>query len=134
MSQAAAIHPGNTSRDNRSVAIQRWGALIGGSALAIYGLTRRSASGIAIAGAGGALAYMGATASAQPQEIFARSSVQLNISAAEAYQFWRDFENLPLFMRRIESVSNLGSGRYRWLVLGPMGIRITWDTEITSER
>ena len=109
MSQAAAIQPGNTSAKNRSVAVQRWGALIGGSALAIYGLTRRSVSGIAMAGAGGALAYMGATASAEPQEIFARSSVQLNCSPAEAYQFWHDFENLPLFMRRIESVSSLGN-------------------------
>jgi uncharacterized membrane protein len=35
----------------------RWGALLGGGALAIYGISRRSKSGAALAAAGGVLVY-----------------------------------------------------------------------------
>ena len=40
-------------------ALQHWGALLGGGALAVIGLTRRSPMGWALAAAGGALAYSG---------------------------------------------------------------------------
>jgi len=46
------------TRDARSRQVQRWGALVGGGALAVIGLTRRSPAGFALAAAGGALAYL----------------------------------------------------------------------------
>jgi len=109
-----------------AASFQRWAALIGGSSLALVGLTRRSKSGVAMAAAGGLLAYVGATV--------ARSSVLVNCSPQGAYQFWRNFENLALFMRHLESVSVSGDKRTTWIALGPFGTRITWDAEIVADR
>ncbi len=58
----------------------------------------------------------------------------MNCTPEEAFRFWRDIENLPRFMNRIESVTSLGDGRSRWVAIGPMGRPIHWDAEITIER
>jgi uncharacterized membrane protein len=51
----------------------------------------------------------------------------------ELYRFWRNFENLPRFMRYLESVDHLGGDRYRWVARGPLDVRVEWDAEITNE-
>jgi uncharacterized membrane protein len=119
---------------HRRASIQRWGGLLGGGALAIYGLTRRSLSGVAIAGAGGALAYAGAKTRSVPREIVAQSRILLNCSPQDAYQFWRDFENLPRFMLHVESVQQTGDRLFRWVALGPGASRISWDAELLTDR
>jgi uncharacterized membrane protein len=135
MSQAASIHFRDAGRGSTgSIAAQRWGALIGGGALAIYGLTRRTPAGIAMAAGGGALAYLGAKADAVQRESVARASVLLNCSPQEAYSFWHNFENLPRFMYHLDTVSITGDRRSRWIALGPMGARVAWDAEIISDR
>lgn len=115
-------------------AIRRWGALVGGSTLALLGLSRRSTGGVALAAAGGALAYFGAKTSAVPREFVAQTSMLLNCSREEAYRFWHNFEDLPLFMHHLESVTKTGDNRYRWVALGPLGRRITWDAEVITDR
>ncbi len=105
---------------------------MGGGALAVYGLTRRSAWGVPVAAAGGALAYFGTNRS-QNEHYNARTSVLVNARPEEAFRFWHNFEQLPLFMNHIDSVSSIGDGRYRWVALGPMGMRIRWDAEITQD-
>ncbi len=136
MNQTASIHAENATlaRKPSSSALPRWTALIGGSALAVLGLTRRSKSGLAIAAAGGALAYFGSRAAAGPKELVARSSILLNCSPQKAFQFWRNLENLPRFMRHLESVSAIGDRRSRWIAIGPLGKRLRWDAEIVAER
>jgi len=118
----------------RSTAAQKWGALIGGGALAIYGLTRRSPLGVALAAGGGTIAYLGANQKSRQSQSSTRTSLLINCTPQEAYRFWRDFENLPLFMNRLETVTVLDDRKSRWVALGPLGRRIKWDTEITGER
>ncbi|MFB3815704.1 MAG: SRPBCC family protein [Terriglobales bacterium] len=118
----------------RAARAQRWGAVLGGGALAIYGVTRRSPLGWALAAGGSALAYFGANAARMQRQTFVRSSVAVNTSPHEAYRFWHDFENFPRFMHHLESVSVIGDRRSRWVARGPMSTRISWDAEITSER
>lgn len=135
MAEAAGIHSTNAaSARNGSMALPRWGALIGGGSLALLGLSRRSKSGLALAAGGGLLAYMGARTAVTPAQLVAKSSVLLNTSAQEAYRFWRNFENLPRFMRHLDSVTVTGDRRSRWLAAGPMGRRIEWEAEIVAER
>ena len=110
-------------------------ALIVGGTFAAYGLSRRSTPGLALAAAGGVLAYAGLSSTkelAQTQK-YVQSSVLIDCTPAETYKFWRDLENLPRFMRHVESVSNLEDGKTRWIVVGPGGSRIKWDAEIVSE-
>jgi uncharacterized membrane protein len=136
MNQTASIRRENATvaRQPSGSALPRWTALIGGSALAVLGLIRRSRSGVALAAAGGALAYLGNRAAAASKEMVARSSIHLNCSPQEAFQFWRNFENLPRFMRHLESVTTVGDRRSRWTAIGPMGTRLRWDAEIVAER
>lgn len=135
MSEAARIHLRNAKgRHHRRAAAFRWSALITGGALALIGLSKRSKSGIAIATAGGLLSYAGAKVGTQPRELIARSSILLNCAPDEAYQYWSNFENLPLFMRHLESVIRLGESRSRWTAIGPLGKRVTWDAEIAFDR
>ena len=135
MSEAARIHLRNAQgRHHRTATAFRWSALITGGALALIGLSKRSKSGVALATAGGLLSYAGAKAGARQRELIARSSILLNCSPEEAYQFWSKFENLPLFMRHLESVTLLQENRSRWTAIGPLGKRITWDAEIAFDR
>ena len=135
MSEAARIHLRNAQgRHHRRATAFRWSALITGGALALIGLSKRSKSGIAIATAGGLLSYAGAKVGARQRELIARSSILLNCTPDEAYQFWSKFENLPLFMRHLESVTLLEENRSRWTAIGPFGKRITWDAEIAFDR
>jgi uncharacterized membrane protein len=135
MSEAARIHLRNAQgRHHRTATAFRWSALITGGALALIGLSKRSKSGVAIATAGGLLTYAGAKAGARRRELIARSSILLNCTPEEAYQFWSKFENLPLFMRHLESVTLLEENRSRWTAIGPFGRRVTWDAEIAFDR
>jgi uncharacterized membrane protein len=118
----------------RGIAWQRWGALLGGGALAIYGITRRSKSGAALAAAGGLLVYGGSRLSGGPAAIHAESSFSVNVSPAEAYQFWLNFENLPRFMSHLQSVRKLDDRRSEWIARGPLQTRIKWTAEIVDQR
>jgi len=52
----------------------------------------------------------------------------------ELYRFWRNFENLPRFMRYLESVQSQGGNRSHWVACGPLDLRVEWDEEITEDR
>lgn len=136
MAEALSIHSANArARASRNgVSIPGWGAVVGGGALALLGLTRRSKAGLALAAGGGLLAYAGARATTRSEQLVASSTMQINCSPEEAYRFWRNFENLPLFMRHLDSVSILGDRRSRWIAAGPLGSQLQWDAEIVAER
>lgn len=127
-----------------------------GGALAVYGATRKSPPGTLLALLGGALAYRGATgfcpvyaglgvdSSGEREEttrsslrathsIRVEQSVTINSGAEELYAYWRNFENLPRFMRNVESVEVIDEKRSHWRVKGPMGVAYEWEAEIINE-
>jgi uncharacterized membrane protein len=65
--------------------------------------------------------------------IHAKGACVVNRPLEEVYSFWRNFENLPRFMRHLESVVNLGDGRSRWKAKGPAGMEVEWDATIIAE-
>jgi uncharacterized membrane protein len=60
-------------------------------------------------------------------------SVTINKPIAEVYRFWRNFENLPQFMRHLESVAGREEGISHWVARGPAGIKVEWDARIINE-
>jgi uncharacterized membrane protein len=114
--------------------MRRAAPIIAGTSLAVLGLSRRSKSGLALAVAGGALAYFGSRQEPSQDDSVARGSVLLNCSPKEAYALYRNFEELPLFMNHLESVTKIDEGRYRWTALGPLGTSVSWDAEIVQDR
>jgi uncharacterized membrane protein len=115
--------------------MQRWSALLGGGALAVIGLGRRSPAGFALAAAGGALAYLGARTNGQSRSsTVAHTSIVVNCTPEVAYQRWHNFEEFPRFMPQLDSVKKTGDRTYRWEAVSPVGGRVQWDAEIVDEQ
>ena len=139
-------HPVNMS------SLDRWIAGLGGGSLAVYGLTRRSPLGFLLTALGAGLVHHGVTghcniyqtlgfntAERQAKEPVARdvhleTSVKIERTPQETYQFWRQFENLPRFMKHLESVTKLDENRSHWVAKGPTGATEEWDAEIYNEK
>ncbi len=134
--------------------LERWLSVLGGSALGLFGLSRRSLGGLALAAVGGSLVYRGLTghcacyqalgistaeehgpATSVPagHGVKVEESITINKPAAELYRFWRDLHNLGRFMSHLESVRTEGN-RSHWVACGPLGTRAEWDAEIITER
>jgi uncharacterized membrane protein len=60
-------------------------------------------------------------------------TITINRPIEEVYQFWRNFENFPRFMRHLESVQTIDDRRSRWQAKGPAGLRVEWDAEMVQE-
>jgi uncharacterized membrane protein len=58
----------------------------------------------------------------------------INKPVHEVYQFWREFQNFPRFMRHLESVEVLGERRSRWRAKGPAGRTVEWEAEMLEDR
>jgi uncharacterized membrane protein len=130
--------------------VERVISTVGGAALAATGI-RRGARGIPATIAGLALAARGVTGrcnvyrafgvrtakstAAIPYElgIRARAAVTVNAPRERVYDFWRQLDNLPRFMRHLVSVDQLDYRRSRWVAQGPAGWRVTWDAEVINE-
>jgi uncharacterized membrane protein len=137
----------NPTQENPSLSeTERWGSLITGGAMVLMGLSQRSLRGALMALAGGGLAYHGATGQkGLSQQISEKTGLDQNIrvektvsiltkSPEELYQFWRNFENLPVFMRHLKSVTVLSPTRSHWVANAPMGNTLEWDAEIVTEQ
>ena len=139
--------------------VERWACAVGGGALAVYGVTRGSLGGIALALLGAALVQRGVTGHCNVYEAMnfstaeggalrnsenvsvagergtkVEKSVTVNRPAAELYGFWRNFENLPSFMNHLESVTVTGPNRSRWVAKAPGGTTVEWDAEVYNEK
>jgi uncharacterized membrane protein len=67
------------------------------------------------------------------QDIQVRQSFVVSLPQKEAYAFWRRLENYPKFMKHLGSVEELDAKRSRWVIDGPAGRRMTWESEIVEE-
>jgi len=54
-------------------------------------------------------------------------------SAAELYAFWRNFENLPRFMKHLEAVEVIDGKNSKWTAKAPFGQTVSWNAEILSD-
>jgi uncharacterized membrane protein len=129
-------------------------SMLAGGALLLFGLSRRSLGGLALAGLGGGLMYRGVTGHchcydmlgidtarndiAEPEEYFERGihiehSVMVSKSPHELYAFWRDLNNLPRIMKHVKSVQVLDEKRSHWSATGPGGTTVEWDAEIIND-
>src|SRR5690606_1322502 len=99
--------------------------------------TNRARAAATIASLAGVTALDAATAAslraARPSGQFAQRvtyATTINRPVNDVYSFWRDFSNLPLFMRHLEAVEVLSETRYRWTATAPMGRTVSWEAEI----
>lgn len=124
---------------------ERWGTLISGGALVLMGLKQGSLRGAITALTGGGLIYRGVTAQNSIKDdiqdslgmndsIRVERTVTINKSPEELYQFWRNFENLPHFMKHLKNVSIINETRSHWVATAPMGASVEWDADIVNDQ
>ena len=139
-----------SNKDNQQPAsigeTERWGSLITGGAMVLMGLRDRSLRGALMTLAGSGLAYHGATAQKSLQDKVAeatglnqsirveKSVTIANKSPEELYCFWRDFKNLPTFMKHLKSVTVIDEKRSHWVATAPLDASIEWDAEIINDQ
>ncbi|MCW3464265.1 SRPBCC family protein [Chitinophaga nivalis] len=63
-----------------------------------------------------------------------RTTLTIDNPKEEVYYFWRQLNNLPLFMKHLISVEEKDPFHSHWVVKGPGGIgTLDWDAEIVKE-
>ena len=72
--------------------------------------------------------------SGRGRAVVVEEAVTVNRPIEQVYDFWRDFQNLPRFMRHLESVEVTSARQSRWRATAPAGMTVTWEAEITEER
>jgi uncharacterized membrane protein len=144
------------ARSDRNLSdVERWASLAAGTGFAVYGLSRLRPSGWLHAAIGALLLRRGVTAHCDvyealgvntagtgsdtraalrgPRGVNVLESVTINRSIEELYRFWRNLENLPYFMRHLESVERVTDTISHWRAKGPAGTIVGWDAEIFNE-
>lgn len=59
-------------------------------------------------------------------------TVLINKPRQEVYAFWRDFSNLPRFMRAVDTIE-IDGPLTRWTIKAPLGQTVTLLTEVTED-
>jgi uncharacterized membrane protein len=142
---------GDYARGRNVDDVERVMSVIGGTALALWGLSRFSLTRLAIAALGAKLVHRGVTGHCNLYERFGLSTVDegegirgnlgTKIERAvvvyappeRVYRFWRNFANLPRFMKNLEEVQVLDDRRSRWIARTVGGVRVEWEAEVINE-
>ena len=131
-------------------AAERKASMVGGAALALSGLRTISKKnflpGLAMIAAGGLLLYRGKTGHCDVYEAIGADTVHthnsglriekvvtIGLPPQQVYEFWRSLENLPLFMKHLDSVHVTGERTSHWKAAGPGGISAEWDAEMMED-
>jgi uncharacterized membrane protein len=127
-------------QDNWSLATR---AVVGsaGAAIAIHGFSRRGPSAKLI-GLFGASLFVRAISNldasrltgigAGRRAVDVNKSITIHAPVHEVFDFWRNYDNFPLFMHNVRNVQDLGYGQCRWQVAGPAGSTVQFDAGITA--
>ncbi len=144
------------ARSNRNLSdFERWASIAAGAGFVAYGLTRLKSNGWLFAGLGALALRRGVTAHCDLYEqlgintadvaddtraalrgsrgVNVLESVTINRPIEQLYRFWRNLENLPQFMRHLESVEKVTDTISHWHAKGPAGTMVEWDAEIFNE-
>jgi uncharacterized membrane protein len=60
-------------------------------------------------------------------------SISINASPEEIYSYWKNFENLPSFMRHLKSVTVVDENISHWIAKAPLGTSVEWDAHLVVD-
>lgn len=138
-----AIKPGMTT--NVGVP-ERIVSVLGGALLLYNGLSKRNLSLVKTIAAG-YLVFRGATGHCpvyhgvgktevdyRPPNVNIKTALTVNRPRHAVYAFWRKLENLPLFMKHLDSVKEINEKLSEWKLRIPGGLgTVSWKSEIVKE-
>jgi uncharacterized membrane protein len=113
------------------------------TAMIVSAFGRRSPIAYALAAGGAALLarsianvplkeLMGLSASEQGA-VLVQKTLDVYADADEVYSCWHDVEQWPRFMSHVREIRRIDDNRYHWVVDGPAGVPVEWDSEITAD-
>lgn len=125
---------------------ERLASVLAGAVLVINGVTGRNHS-LAKTVAGGYLIYRGLSGYCTlynlagkgnlpdpAKNVNIRVSLLVNKPKYEVYAYWRQLENLPLFLKHLESVQQLNEQHSLWKIKGPASIgTVEWESTIIKD-
>ncbi|MDO5522831.1 MAG: DUF2892 domain-containing protein, partial [Bacteroidia bacterium] len=77
---------------------------------------------------------LGMNTTTEAKRVLVETAVTVNKPREEVYAYWRRLENLPLFMKHLESVRELSDLHSVWTARIPGGLcNLEWKCEITSD-
>ena len=144
---------GDFARGKNVDDVERVISVIGGTALALFGLKRFSLMRLGLAAMGASFVYRGVTGHCSLYQRLGITTVDEGTSDGirgnlgtkveravvvyapidRVFRFWRNFTNLPRIMENLESVQAIDPRRSHWVAKGPGGVSIEWDAEIINE-
>ncbi len=152
---AVGAAPVAARRNNKPnvTGVHRWATLGAGVALTAYALKKRGATGFFLGLASAALLGRGmsgrdpllhALAPSQPERDTAEKlgwsgasltghAVTIGKPRSEVFAFFRDFANLSSVMQNVERVDVHDATRSHWVVQGPFGKPIAFDSVLSNE-
>ena len=66
------------------------------------------------------------------RRIDVHSSVEIARALPEVFDFFKDFENLPMVVQNLTSVSDTQDGRSHWVVRSASGVALEWEAITTK--
>jgi uncharacterized membrane protein len=126
----------------------RIGHAVVGAALLVSGLRRLGLVRLAL---GGTLLYqaysgynpllrrLGMRVNTDPPEgaretLMVSERITIAAPRMALYRYWRNFANLPRFMRHLVAVRVVNERRSHWMAQAPAGRIVEWDAEIVQEQ
>lgn len=134
--------------DRNLMRADRIGYVMLGGILLLSGLRKRGMLRLAL---GGTLLYqaytgnnplfkrLGIRVNPNPPEgvretIIVTERVTIAAPRAALYRYWRNFANLPRFMRHLVAVRVVDERRSHWMAQAPAGRIVEWDAELTEDQ
>jgi uncharacterized membrane protein len=62
-----------------------------------------------------------------------RCTIQIDRTPQDLYRFWRELQNLPRFLQRIEAIEVGSSEHSHWRAVGPGGTPVEWDVDLIAD-
>ena len=121
--------------------------LIAGALVGLYALKRRGLVGLFSAGISAGLFYRGAQQNDLLSGGWLRRALHtrahhlvpferrliIDRPVADVYRFWRNLENLAIFLPNVHDVRALGAGRTHWQLRLSESLQVDWTAEIVHE-
>ena len=108
-----------------------------GGAFTLYGFARRGGPAtLARAVGAGLLARRAArrgddSGRERRRVVDIQKSIHIDAPVADVFGLWDRYASFPRFLPGVRDVADLGGGRARWVVTGPGGRAIEWETVLT---
>lgn len=65
-----------------------------------------------------------------PQRV--EGSIEIEVPAQTAYDYWESLQNLPYFMKNVEEVNSTGPDTTHWRMKGPFGTPVEFEARTTQ--